>query len=231
MKITGYFKTIVLILFSFFAQRSYGQKLDLLSLKLPVAESSIASKIKLEDQKLQSFNLSEYISLEKNALNFNGRSLYGSIDNSPDTSYLANGVRFYIDKKTNLVEAYRLDIKTTAETHQLEKSLVEKFGKTFYYYKDEEMNFRIWEHDGNTYFLEVNATAVYNGKHTISSDLCVISNRSTEFYNNYMAGGFGYYADYLREKKNSKKKGYTYNDFLNEMKADGRDYYLKKVVR
>lgn len=231
MKITGYFRIVGLILFSLVAQRSYGQKFDLLSLKLPVAESTVTAKIKLEDQKFQSVNLSEYISLEKDALNFNGRSLYGSIDNSPDTSYLANGVRFYIDKKTNLIEAYRLDIKTTAETHQLEKSLVEKFGKTFYYYKDVDMNFRIWEHDGSTYFLEVNATSVYNGKHTISSDLCVISNRSTEFYNNYMTGGFGYYADYLRVKKNSKKKGYTYNDFLNEMKAGGRDYYLKKVVR
>ncbi|WP_185113828.1 hypothetical protein [Chryseobacterium sp. Leaf405] len=231
MKLNGYLRIIGLILFSLVSQQSYGQKFDLLSLELPVSESSITSKIKIEDQKFQSVNLSEYLSLEKDALNFNGRSLYGSIDNSPDTSYLANGVKFYIDKKTNLVEAYRLDIKTTAETRQLEKSLVDKFGKTFYYYKDKDMNFRIWEYNGSTYFLEVNATSVYNGQHTISGNLCVISNRSTEFYNNYLAGGFGYYADYLRAKKNTKKKGYTYNDFLNEMKAEDRDYYLKKVVR
>ena len=231
MNITRHLRIIVQVLISLVSQLSYGQKFDLFSLKLPAAESIISSKIKLEDQNFQSVNLSEYTSLEKDALNFNGKSLYGSIDNSPDTSYLANGVRFYIDKKTNLVEAYRLDIKTTAETRQLEKSLVDKFGKTFYYDKDEEMNFRIWEHNGNTYFLEVNATSVYNGKHTISSDLCVISNKSSEFYNNYITGGFGYYADFLRAKKKTTKKAYRYNDFLNDMRAEGKDYYLKKVVR
>jgi hypothetical protein len=231
MTISRCVKIVGLILLSLSAQQFCGQKFDLLYLKLPVSESSISSKFKIEDQKFQSVNLSQFRSMEKEALTFDGQSLYGSIDNSPDTAYLANVVRFYINKKTNQIEAYRLQIKTTAETHKLEKSLEAKFGKTFYYYKDDGMNFRIWEYNGSTYFLEVNATTVYNGHATISGDLCVISNASAAFYENYLAGGFAYYADYLSVKKKSIKKNYTYNDFLTEMKADGRDYYLKKAVR
>ncbi len=213
------------------AQSCHSQNFDLSSLALPATESNVSSKIKLEDQKFQTAGLNEYTSLEKDALYFEGKSLYGSIDNSPNTSYLANGVKFYIDKKTNQIEAYRLDIKTTSETSKLEKALEAKFGKTFYYYKDTDMSFRIWEYKGNTYFLEVNSSTVYNGEHTISGDLCVINNKFTAFYTYYMAGGFGYYQDYLEAKKKSNKKVYTYNDFLNEMKAEGHDYYLKKVVR
>lgn len=224
-------RVLSILVLNVILQSCHAQNFDLATLVLPVAESSVTSKIKLEDHKFQIANLDEYISLEKDALYFSGESLYGSIDNSPTTSYLANGVRFYIDKKTNQIEAYRLGIKTTAETSKLEKALEAKFGKTFYYYKDKDMNFRIWEYKGNTYFLEVNSTTVYNGESTISSDLCVVNNKSTGFYNYYMAGGFGYYQDYLRAKEKSKKKDYSYKDFLDEMKAEGNDYYLKKVVR
>lgn len=223
--------TLSILLLNTITQSCHSQNFDLSDLVLPVTESSVASKIKLEDRRFQTIGLNEYTSLEKSALNFGGKSLYGSIDNSPNSSYLANGVRFYIDKKTNQIEAYLLQIRTTAETSKLEKSLEARFGKTFYYYKDEDMNFRIWEYKGNTYFLEVNSTTIYNGKHTISSDLCVVNNKSTGFYNYYLAGGFGYYKDYLNAKRKSKKKVYSYNDFLNDMKAEGNDYYLKKVVR
>ncbi|WP_442587474.1 hypothetical protein ACSBL2_15625 [Pedobacter sp. AW31-3R] len=228
---TAALRTLGILVMGIITQSCHSQDFDLSALVLPVTESSITSKFKLEDQKFQTAGLDEYISLEKEVLYFEGKSLYGSIDNSPTTSYLANNVRFYIDKKTNQVEAYRLETKTTAETSKLEKALEAKFGKTFYYYKDPDMNFRIWEYKGNTYFLEVNSTTVYNGQQTVTGDLCVVNNKSEVFYNYYLAGGFGYYQDYLRAKKKSQKKVYTYNDFLNEMKAEGRDYYLKKVVR
>ena len=231
-KIKTFALTILgILLMTILTQSCHSQNFDLSTIVLPVSESSITSKIKLEDQNFQTAGLNEYISLEKDALYFEGKSLYGSIDNSPGTSYLANGVKFYVDKKTKQIEAYRLNIKTTEETSKLEKALEAKFGKTFYYYKDDDMNFKIWEYKGNTYFLEVNSTTVYNGEHTTSGDLCVINNKHTAFYNYYMAGGFGYYQDYLRAKKKSNKKVYTYNDFLNEMKAEGSDYYLKNVVR
>ncbi|TDO21294.1 hypothetical protein [Pedobacter duraquae] len=220
-----------IVLLNLIIQSCHSQNFDLATLKLPVPESSITSKFKLEDDKFLVANLSQYSSLEKEALYFGGKSLYGSIDNSPTTSYLANGVKFFIDQKTKQIEAYRLGIKTTAETEKLVKVLEAKLGKTFYYYKDPDMSFRIWELNGITYFLEVNSTTVYNGEHTVSSDLHVVNNKAETFYNYIMAGGFGYYADYLNAKKKSTKKVYTYNDFLNEMKAEGSDYYLKKLVR
>lgn len=229
-------KTAALRIFGIFimsivTQSCRSQNFDLSSIVLPVMESSITSKFKLEDQKFQTAGLNEFISLEKDILYFEGISLYGSIDNSPNTSYLANNVKFYIDKNTNQVEAYRLETKTTQETNKLEKALDTKFGKTFYYYKDSEMNFRIWEQKGNTYFLEVNSTSVLNGEASVTGDLCVVNNSSKAFYNYYMAGGFGYYKDYLRAKNRSPKKAYTYNDFLTEREAEGQNYYLKKLVR
>ena len=214
-----------------FLQSCNSQNFDLSSIVLPVKESSITSKFQLEDQKFQTAGLDEYISTEKDALYFQGESLYGSIDDSPNTSYMANLVRFYIDKKTNQVEAYKLETKTTEETKKLEKALEAKFGKTFYHYKDPSMTFRIWEFNGNTYFLEINYTTVYNGKASVTGDLCVVNNKAEGFYNYYMAGGFGYYQDYLRARKKSSKGSYTYNDFLNEMKDEGNDYYLNKIVR
>lgn len=69
--------------------------------------------------------------MEKDALYFEGESLCGSIDNSPNGSYMANLLRFYIDKKTSQIEAYKLEAKTTEETKKLEKALEAKFGKTF----------------------------------------------------------------------------------------------------
>jgi hypothetical protein len=231
IKILTPLKIAGVLLLNLVIQSCHSQNFDLATLKLPVAGNRVTSKIKLEDQKFQVADLNEYISLEKEALYFSGKSLYGSIGNNPATSYLANGVRFYVDKKTGQVEAYRLGIKTTAETSKLEKALEEKFGKTFYYYKDKDMNFRIWEYHGNTYFLEVNSTTVYNGEHTVSGDLFVVNNKCEAFLNYCMAGGFGYYQDYLRAKNKSDKTDYTYNDFLNEMQAEGNDYYLKKVIR
>ena len=219
------------LLLNLMIQACHSQNFDLENLKLPVAASTITSKFEVSDDKFMSGGLSEYSSLDKNVLYFGGKSLSGSIDNSPTTSYLANGVKFYIDKNANMIQAYRLGIKTTAETEKLVKALETKLGKTFYYYKDPEMSFRIWELNGITYFLEVNSTTVYNGEHTVSSDLYVVNNKAETFNNYMMAGGFGYYADYLNAKKKSTKKVYTYNDFLNEMKAEGSDYYLKKLVR
>lgn len=231
IKTTLPLKITTVLLLNLVIQSCHSQNFDLASVTLPVSESSMTSKIKMEDDKFQIGNLHQYTSLDKNALYFSGKSLEGSIDNSPTIAYLANGIRFYIDKKTNLVEAYHLGIKTTEETSKLEKALETKFGKTFYYYKDKDMNFRIWEYKGNTYFLEVNSTTVYSGNHTISSDLYVVNNKCTEFYNYYMAGGFGYYKDYISAKNKSTKKNYSYNDFLNDMKEQGSDYYLKKIVR
>ena len=220
-----------LLVMSMFIQSCNSQNFDLSSIVLPVKESSITSKFQLEDQNFQVAGLDEYISMEKDALYFEGESLYGSIDNSPNTSYMANFVKFYIDKKTNQIEAYKLETKTTQETKKLEKALEAKFGKTFYHYKDPSMTFRIWEYKNNTYFLEINYTTVYNDKASVTGDLCVVNNKADGFYNYYMAGGFGYYQDYLRAKKENLNKNYTYNDFLNEMKEEGNDYYLNKIVR
>lgn len=212
-------------------QSCNSRNFDLSSIVLPVNENSITSKFQLEDQEFKTAGLDEYISMEKDLLYFEGQSLSGSIDNSTNTPYMANFVKFYIDKKTNQVEAYRLETKTTMETEKLERALEAKFGKTFYHYKDPSMTFRIWEYKGNTYFLEINFTTVYNGRACVTGNVCVVNNQAEEFYNYYMAGGFGYYQDYLRAKKKSSKGNYTYNDFLNEMKDEGNDYYLKKIVK
>lgn len=131
-------------------QSCNSQNFDLSSLVLPVKGSNITSKFQLGDQKFQAAGLNEYISMENDILYFEGKSLYGNINTNPTTSYMANFVKFYIDKKIDQVEAYKLETKTTKETGKLEKALEAKFGKTFYHYKDPSMTFRIWEYKGNT---------------------------------------------------------------------------------
>lgn len=51
----------------------------------------------------------------------------------------------------------------------------------------------------------------------------------------FIAGGFQYYGDYLREKNKPERIGkkYTYRNFVDEMKKeDGKDsFYLKDYVK
>jgi len=225
---TNIFTTLSL---AFILQACAPPDFDLAKINLPINRDSLMAKITLEDDKMSIGDAERFTSLEKKALYFEGESLYGSINNSPNTSYLANQVVFFIGTKTNKAEAYQLNIKTTAETAKLEKALEKKLGKTQFYYKHDGMSFRIWESKGITYFLEVNGTTSYNGVKTISSFLHVVNNNYPLLYNYFMGGGFGYYEDYIAAKGRNKKANYSYGDFVREKVAAGSDYYGKNLVK
>ncbi|MCX2485835.1 hypothetical protein [Pedobacter sp. MR2016-24] len=226
--LTTIFTTLSL---AFILQACAPPDFDLAKISLPISKDLLLAKIPLEDDKMSIGDAERFTSLEKKALYFEGESLYGSINNSPNTSYLANQVIFFIDKKTNKAEAYQLDIKTTDETAKLEKALDKKLGKTQFHYKHDGMSFRIWENKEVTYFLEVNGTTSYNGVKTISSSLHVVSNNYPLLYKYFMGGGFGYYGDYIAAKRRNKKANYTYGDFVKEKVADGSDYYGKNLIK
>ena len=207
---------------------------DLAQLKLPLDKELITQKFEFKE----SSDFAEVLSIrvkDENALYFGDEDLSGTmVDN--DSFFGTNRITFQVSKKTNKIESYELRVETKDESLKLEKALLEKFGKADFHYDDKkDFSFRIWEVDDNTYFLEINNTTEYNGKKTISADLNVVNNKNELLYNYYIAGGFGYYSDYLYEKNKPEhlNKKYTYKDFVNQKeKEDGSDsYFVKNYVK
>ncbi len=207
---------------------------DLAQLKLPMDKDLITKKFEFKER--SDFAEVSSISVkDENALYFGGEELSGSMVDG-DSFHGTNNVTFQVSKKTGKIESYELRLDTKDESLKLEKALLEKFGKADFHYDDKkDFSFRIWEANQNTYFLEINNTTEYNGKKTISADLNVVNNKNQVLYNYYMAGGFGYYSDYLYEKNKPEHQNqkYTYRDFVNQKeKEDGNDsYFVKNYIQ
>ena len=207
---------------------------DLGQLNLPMDKEVITKKFVFKE----SADFAEVTSVkvkDEKAMYFGNENLSGSMVDE-DSYFGTNHVTFQLSKNTNKIEAYELKVETKNESLKLEKALLEKFGKADFHYDDKkDFSFRIWEANQNTYFLEVNNTTVYNGKKTVTADLNVVNNKNQLLYTYYMAGGFGYYADYLYEKNKPEHQNqkYTYKDFVNQKeKEDGSDsYFVKNYVK
>ncbi|TDG36451.1 hypothetical protein EZJ43_08000 [Pedobacter changchengzhani] len=207
---------------------------DLAQLTLPMAKDAITKKFEFKERS----DFAEVTSIrvkDENALYFGEEKLSGTMVDE-GSFFGTNSVTFQLSKKTGKIESYELRLVTKDESLKLEKALIEKFGEADYHYDDKkDFSFRIWEANQNTYFLEINHTTEFNGKKTISADLNVVNNKNKVLYNYYIAGGFGYYSDYLFEKNKPEhqNKKYTYKDFVNQkQKEDGNDsYFLKNYVK
>lgn len=168
-------------------------------------------------------------------LHFSGNSFSGTL-NKQESSILSNNyVSFYENRTTNKVNAFMLEIKTTKKAEEFEKMLEKKFGKTDFYYRDTEFSYRIWNKGNKRYLLETNNTGKYNGEQFKSCSLHVVAEGDKLLNDYFIAGGFQYYGDYLREKDKPEHKGkkYTYRNFVDEKeKEDGRDsFYLRDYVK
>ena len=207
---------------------------DLAEITLPISKEKITKKFKFKETS----DFAEVSSLrvkDENALYFGDEKLSGSMVDE-DSFFGTNKVTFQVSKKTGKIESYELSLATKDESLNLEKALLKKFGEADYHYDDKkDFSFRIWESNQNTYFLEINNTPVYNGKKTISADLNVVNNRNEVLYKYYIAGGFGYYSDYLYEKSKPEHQNqkYSYKDFVNQrQKEDGSDsYFVKNYIK
>lgn len=203
---------------------------DLAHLTLPMDKELIIEKFKFKETS----DFAEVTSIkvkDENALYFGDEKLSGTMVDE-NSFFGTNRITFQVSKETNKIDGYELRVETKNESLKLEKALLKKFGEADFHYDDKkDFSFRIWEANQNTYFLEINNSTVYNGKKTISADLNVVNNKNELLYKYYIAGGFGYYSDYLYEKKKPEhqNKKYTYKDFVNQMqKEDGSESYFSK---
>lgn len=176
-----------------------------------------------------------YNSTDSSLLRFSGYSFSGTLNNQDESILSTNYVSFYKSRTTDMVNAYRLEIKTTEKAKEFEQLVEKKFGKTDFYYRDQEFSYRIWNAGNKLYLFETNNTGRYNGKKFESCSLYVVAN-GDQFLNNYfLTGGFQYYGDYLREKNKPEhqNKKYTYQNFIDEQeKQDGKDsFYLKHYIK
>jgi len=207
---------------------------DLHTLSFPVDITTLEKKYELDTNSDLS-GIIVYNSTDPALLQFSGYSYSGTL-NKQDASILStNYVSFYENRTTNKVNAYRLEIKTTKKAEEFESRLVKEFGKTDFYYRNAEFSYRIWNTGNKRYLLETNNTGRYNNEKFKSCSLYVVSEGDQLLNDYFIAGGFQYYGDYLREKNKPEHKGkkYTYRNFIDEMeKEDGKDsFYLKDYVK
>lgn len=207
---------------------------DLDKLSFPVDIATLKKKYELNTNS-DLAGIIVYNGTDPALLHFSGYSFSGTL-NKQDASILStNYVSFYENRTANKVNAYRLEIKTTKKAEEFENRLVKKFGKTDFYYRDAEFSYRIWNTGNKRYLLETNNTGRYNNEKFKSCSLYVVANGDQLLNDYFIAGGFQYYGDYLREKSKPEHKGkkYTYRNFIDEKeKEDGKDsFYLKDYVK
>lgn len=205
---------------------------DLYKISFPIDITPLSAKYKIREDKAYT-DMVLYNTTDENLLFFNGYNFSGSLDDS--NSLFENKLSFFKEIKTNQIEAYKILITTSSEAAEFEDMLVDKLGKTDFYYKKTEFTFRIWNVEGKTYFFETNNTGEYNGKKFKSCDLFVVDSKNRFFIDYASAGGFQYYGDYLYEKDKPEKTGkkFTYRDFIDQReKEDGKDsFFLKDYVK
>ena len=214
-----------------------GNNFDLEKIEFPTTKSSIKFNL---IKGIETFDFIIYDTRDKAAMYFDNLSFSGTLNKDERMLFIVeNQLSFYEDKKSKKIDAYQIEIKTTNKTLELEKLLEKRFGQADFYYKREnDFSFRIWESGNKSYFFEVNYTGEYNGKSHISSDLYVVNKNNEILYHYVIAGGFQYYADYLNEKEKEEHKNqhYSYKDFViqKEKEAEqwgGENFYAKDYIK
>ncbi len=207
---------------------------DLDKLNFPIEKSSLVEKFKLKENK-DFVDFTFYETSDKAALYFDDFHFSGSLDSNNESLLTNNRATFIEDNKTKRIDAFEININTTDKTEEFEKLVETKFGKTDFYYRNDDFSYRIWEKSGKMYFFETNNTGIYNDRKFKSCQLNVVNSQNKFLVNYFIAGGFQYFGDYLyeKEKPENKNKKFTYRDFVEKQeKEDGKDsYFVKDYVK
>ncbi len=207
---------------------------DLEKLSFPIDIASVGKKYELSKNSDLS-GVIIYNSTDPALLHFSGFSFSGTLNTQDQSILSTNYASFYENRKTNKVNAYRLEIKTTSKAEKFEKLLEKKLGKTDFYYRNSEFSYRVWNAGNKIYLFETNNTGKYNGEKFTSCNLYIVASGDQQLKDYFISGGFQYYGDYLRENSKPQHTGkkYTYRNFVDEKeKEDGRNsFYLKDYVK
>ncbi|WP_078670799.1 hypothetical protein [Chitinophaga eiseniae] len=195
---------------------------DLSTLSLP-ADTSMVSKYHLKKE-LELNECIGYASKQPELLRLYGQSFSGSmLSGNDEGNGFSNYAIFFLTPENNKVGAYGLHTETKDKTAALVKLMNEKLGKTDYHYRSKEFTNQVWYKDGLYYFFNTNNTIVNMGEKTTTGDLTVISEKSPVFLEWHSSGGgFSYYGDYLKAKKQPEHQGknFSYRDFIEAEKAN-----------
>lgn len=197
------------------------KEFDLADLRFPIAKQQLhALGIKTDGYKrFTEGQVIEYISDSSLVMRFGGVSLAENLNRYNKHIYSSNIVRFLEDPKDESIQAYRISIQTTEEAEPLENYFDTQFGKTDFYYRDQEVSCRVWEKEGQLYYLGINFD-LYDperiDKHLKTAYLFVVNkNRTTLIKNEAPQGSyFRYYQSYLEEKMQPEHKTLTYPQFM-----------------
>jgi len=197
------------------------KEFDLADLRFPIDKKQLNMlgvetapyKTYLEDETIK------FSSDSSSVMRFGGIGLAGNLSRYDKNIYASNTVYFLEDRTDKTIQAYKVTIGTSEETEQLESYFDKQFGKTDFYYKDEELSCRVWEKEGLLYYLGINFD-VYNPdqikKHRRIALLFVVNKSSQTLIKEEAPQGhyFRFYHYYLEAKEKPEYKTLTYRQYM-----------------
>ncbi|MGE8290383.1 MAG: hypothetical protein ACN6ON_01845 [Sphingobacterium sp.] len=197
------------------------KQFDLADLRFPIDKKQLNMlgvetapyKTYLEDETIK------FSSDSSSVMHFGGIALAGNLSRYDKNIYESNTVYFLEDRTDKTIQAYKVTIGTSEETEQLESYFDKQFGKTDFYYKDEELSCRVWEKEGLLYYLGINFD-VYNPdqikKHRRTALLFVVNKSSQTLIKEEAPQGhyFRFYHYYLEAKEKPEYKTLTYRQYM-----------------
>ncbi|RKE52833.1 hypothetical protein [Sphingobacterium detergens] len=196
------------------------KQFDLADLRFPIDKKQLNMlgvetapyKTYLEDETIK------FSSDSSSVMHFGGIALAGNLSRYDKNIYASNTIQFLEDRTDKTIQAYKATIGTSEETEQLESYFDKQFGKTDFYYKDEDMSCRVWEKDGLLYYLGINFD-VYNPdqikKHRRTALLFVVNKSSQTLIKEEAPQGhyFRFYHYFLEAKEKPEYKTLTYRQY------------------
>lgn len=197
------------------------KQFDLADLRFPIDKKQLNMlgvetapyKTYLEDETIK------FSSDSSSVMHFGGIALAGNLSRYDKNIYASNTIQFLEDRTDKTIQAYKVTIGTSEETEQLESYFDKQFGKTEFYYKDEELSCRVWEKEGLLYYLGINFD-VYNPdqikKHRRTALLFVVNKSSQTLIKEEAPQGhyFRFYHYYLEAKEKPEYKTLTYRQYM-----------------
>lgn len=229
-------KNLAIFIFTGMVLNSCGAQSDFDLKNIKFLEDKI-TEIAKPEQITQTFPIEgsdiEYAML-KNAenLSFYGTNLRGR--QNPDSKRGINGIHYYYHTSDSLIYKYEVYIYSEEEAVELLATLKKQFGEqNFTRLKhgpedksDDNFKALLWERQAEKvlYMLE------YTLDETIKAKL-IVHHNFEDIVKLNMIGAFGYWEDYLKERKKKNDPNYTYQNFLSDELANNPRSLYSKFTR
>ncbi|MHA7059422.1 hypothetical protein ACWGOQ_0019500 [Aquimarina sp. M1] len=205
-------------------------RLDLSEIRMPYDASNLINgkyNIKEETSTLEHFQ--KYKSEDEKLFKFNTLNF----QKQQSEKYFSSTIlHLLVDNKSNKVKCIYLDTSIDADSKELYRLFLEKFGTPNYYNKDENFFNGIWELENTFFILKQNFTSQSEGSKTTKSRLIILQNDAPKLIEYYLYEGLANYLEFLKSKAEKQDSNYSYSQFAEDTKNDsfGEEKYSNELA-